>query len=102
MRKGSGKCQIDAVELGELTLSTLTGVLSGHFKYALVGTKSKVRYGSGTLTAQELSSTSYKLVQDLISSIERDVCKLVFTGGSDAVDDEDSGILYSKDEVPQL
>lgn len=101
MTKGQGACKIDSVRVVELTLATRTQVPGAgvEAKFVLMSSASNERFGSGTFsTWSDETATKFN---ELIASMEKDICSAVFSeGATTGGTPEDESPL--EDEVPGL
>lgn len=81
MVKSNGKCRIDSVMVGELTVDTTTGHPKISVSYALVASDSGERFGKGNINTLWSDATFEKL-KELLTSIETDVANVVFSEGA--------------------
>ena len=100
MTKSDGTCKIDGVTLGELSVNLLGHSVEMSAKYALCNFESKDRFGAGNRNANWSADTMEKL-KSLIDSMERDICRDLFSDGSTIGSVEDV-VDNSTDGVPGL
>lgn len=97
MTKSDGKCNIDGVSAGEISINLLGPVPTILAKYALESTKSGERFGAG-IRAEGWSEETLTKLKAFIDSLEGDVCKSVFDAHTSGSVAEDS--LGTTDGVP--
>ena len=101
MTKGQGVCKIDAVRVVELTLATRVQVPGAgvEAKFVLMNSATGERFGSGTFsTWSDETATKFN---ELMLSMEKDICTAVFADGptTDSVPENETPL---EDEVPGL
>lgn len=79
MTKSDGKCRVDSVVAGEISINMLGAYPTVLVKYALSNAQSGERFGAGLRPAGWSEETMEKL-RELVASLERDVCTVVFDG----------------------
>jgi hypothetical protein len=99
--RSTGKCSVDAVEIGEIQISILTNresALPGPImsaKYALSNAESGTRFGAGN--RNQWSERTMNALAELISAMEEEVCEDLFeghtsgSGGAVVADTTDGG-----------
>jgi hypothetical protein len=80
LTKSEGRCRIDGVHVGEVSIDNLSPASPRlDAKYALINIESGDRYGAGTRKRDWSTDTQQKLV-DLMLSMEKDIANDVFEG----------------------
>jgi hypothetical protein len=101
MTKGQGTCRIDAVKVVELTLVTRPQIPGAgvEAKFVLMNSTTGELFGSGTFsTWSDETATKFN---ELINSMEKDICTVVFSDGptTDRVHEHEMPL---EDEIPGL
>ncbi len=77
-----GRCNIDQVEAGELSVVALSRIVPDLVvKYALSNSRTGQRFGAGTSTGR-WSDRTIAILKDLIASVEADIARDVFGDGT--------------------
>jgi hypothetical protein len=101
MTKGQGICRIDAVKVVEITLATRAQVPGAgvEAKFVLMNSNTGERFGSGTFsTWSDETATKFN---ELIRSMENDICTAVFVDGPTTDSVPEDGMPL-EDEIPGL
>lgn len=76
MTKSDGKCRINAIEVGEVSVNALGLTPAMVVKYALTESETGTRFGAGHMN--QWSEKTISLLSELLTSIEADVAKDLF------------------------
>ncbi len=97
--RGIGRCLIDAVEVGEISIDLFKAEPVIQAKYAYVAHDEDRRMGFGNKNTG-WSSETFSRLKELIESMEQDICHRVFAPGGTA----DGAItdIEPVDDVPAL
>ena len=96
MVKSGSTCKIDGVMVGEVELNLLGHTAVMNAKYALVNSNTGDRMGLGHRNVW--SEATVLKVKEMIESMEKDICKDIFTGGAtigsvvEPIDDTTDGV----------
>ena len=101
MTKSDGQCLIDSVAAGEVTINLLGPQPVMAVKYALMNSESSDRFGSGTSNTG-WSAETQKHLEELVASLERDLCKAVFVQAGEAQQAEEVLDTSGVDGIPAL
>lgn len=95
-----GKCRIDGVAIGELQVNTLGSGATITAKYAMCESSTGSRFGAGTRSLGWSDDTLARL-RDLLDSMERDICRELFSGGTTAGGGQET-LAAPGDDLPGL
>lgn len=101
MTKSEGTCRIDAVRVVELTLATRVTLPGAgvEAKFVLMNAKTGDRFGAGTFSTWSEATTAK--FNELMQSMEQDICSSVFDG-SPTTNSGQSDPPQLEDGVPGL
>lgn len=100
MVKSDGLCKINGVTVGEVSINLLGHGIVMSSKYALCNFESKDRFGAGNRNSNWSSDTMEKL-SSLVDSMERDICRDLFSEGA-TIGSVEEVAEYPQDDVPGL
>ncbi len=83
MMSHNGKCRIDGVSIGEVTINLLETQPVLTAKYALVNTALSTRFGAGTRGHWSLET--FQRLSQLIEAMERDCASDIFEDASTTI-----------------
>ena len=95
-----GRCRIDGVALGEVTLNLLGPEPVLTAKYALTNTVSGTRFGAGTRS--HWSSDTLQRLTDLVEAMEKDCASDIFEPGDSTTLSGVSPFPSTSEDIPSL
>ena len=99
--KSTGKCKVDGISIGEISIDLFKPSTTISAKYALCNMDSGARFGAGNRNSGWSEATVKKL-DEFIAALEVDILQDVFEGGNSTTASVDEFAPSLADEIPSL